>query len=544
MIAPTAVPARFRIPLVLAFAAAALCFLAGTWRDFWAPDEPDFAEQTREMLERRDLLIPYQNGVAYSEKPVLFYWAIAATTLLSGGDVHPAATRLPSALAAGAMVFAAAWLAGRRGNRREALLAGAATATAPILWWQGQFLQIDALFAALVVWGYVAEWGVWNDPERAKRWRMALHLLIAAGILTKGPLTLVLLGLVALVECVRARSVRPLLDLAPARGALVVVLLVVPWYVAASLHGGREYAYDLVVNQNWNRFFRAFDHIQPWWFYVESIAVDFEPWTLPALAAPFVAARAGLFRERSELRLAATVFATSFVFLSISQAKQGKYLLMAYPFAAILLAAGVGAADREGRESGSSLWVRFFRGYAIVAGLALFAAALLLPTRAAGRFPAYSGLAPWVAVPLALGGLGVVAVALARRREAIPALLALAVAVAAGEASVAAAVFPAIDGRKTGRAFYERIAPGLSHGEPLAYYGDPYRCYPILVMRRRTVHTRTEAELSAWLRAEPRGMVLVTEDHLGKWEDPLLKSLVVVDRSPVGQGDVILMGIP
>ena len=544
MIAPTAVPARFRIPLALAFATAALFLLAGTWRDFWAPDEPDFAEQSREMLERRDLLIPYQNGVPYSEKPPLYYWAIAATTLLSGGDVHPAATRLPSALAAGAMVFAAAWLAGRGGNRGEALLAGGATATAPVVWWQGQFLQIDALFAALVVWGYVAEWGVWNDRERAGRWRTALHLLIAAGILAKGPLTLVLLGLVAFVECARARSARPILDLAPARGALVVALLVVPWYVAASLHGGRDYAYDLVVNQNWNRFFRAFDHIQPWWFYAESVIVDFEPWTLPALAAPFVAARAGLFRQRSDLRLAATVIVTSFVFLSISQSKQGKYLLMAYPFAAVLLAAAVGSAEREGREGGSTIRLRLFRGYAIFVGLALFVAAVLLPTRSARRFPSYAGLAPWVAVPLALGGAGVVAVALARRREAIPAFLALAAALAAGEASVAAAVFPAVDVRKTGRVFYERISPRFAHGEPLAYYGDPYRCYPILVLRRKTAHPRSEKELAAWLRSEPRGMVLVTEDHLGKWEDPLLRGLVVVDRSPVGQGDVILLGLP
>lgn len=544
MISPTAVPARTRIPLALAFAAAALCFFAGTWRDFWAPDEPDFAEQTREMLERRDLLIPYQNGVAYSEKPPLFYWAIASTTFLSGGDIHPAATRLPSALAAGAMVFAAAWLAGRSGSRSEALLAGAATATAPIVWWQGQFLQTDALFAALVVWGYVAEWGVWTDPARAKKWRTALYLLIAAGILAKGPLTLVLLGLVVLVECARARSVRPLLDLAPARGALVVVLLVVPWYVAASLHGGREYAFDLVVNQNWNRFWHAFDHLQPWWFYLESIWGDFSPWTLPALAVPFVVAKAGLFRERPELRLSAAVFSTAFVFLSISQAKQGKYLLMAYPFLAVLLAAGAGAADRDARESGSSLWCRLFRGYAFVASLALLSAAILLPTLAAGRFPAYAGLAPGLAAPLLLGGMGVAAVAFVRRREAIPALLALAAAVAAGEASVAAVVFPAIDGRKTGRAFYERIAPGLSHGEPLAYYGDPYRCYPILVLRRRTAHPRSEEELLAWLRTEPRGMVLVTEDHPGKWEDPLLKSLVVVDRSPAGQGNVILMRLP
>ncbi|HQR68383.1 MAG TPA: glycosyltransferase family 39 protein, partial [Thermoanaerobaculia bacterium] len=393
-----------RVALLLALAAGGLCLLAGAQRDFWAPDEPDFAQQTREMLERRDLLIPYQNGVPYSEKPPLFYWAMALTTPLSGLDVHPATTRLPSALGATAMVFGAAWLAGRRGGRTEALLAGAVTATAPVVFWQGQFLQIDALFSALVFWGFLAEWGVWNDPENASRWRWALHLLAPAAILAKGPLAVVLLGLVAVGECARARSARPLLDLGPARGVAVALLLVVPWYAAASLHGGRDYAYDLIVNQNWNRFWHAFDHIQPWWFYFESVSVDFEPWTLPALAAPFLLGRAGLFRERPELRHAATVFAVCFLFLSTSQSKQGKYLLAAYPFAAVLLAAGVGAAERAGRQ-GRPAAVRFFRGYALFAALLFVGAAVALPLVVARRFPEYSRIGGYVALPLGLGGV-------------------------------------------------------------------------------------------------------------------------------------------
>ena len=532
-----------RVAWLLALAAGALCFLAGTQRDFWAPDEPDFAEQTREMIERHDLLIPYQNGVPYSEKPPLFYWAMALTTPLSGLDVHPATTRLPSALGAAAMVFGAAWLAGRRGGRTEALLAGAVTATAPVVWWQGQFLQIDAFFSALVFWGFVAEWGVWNDPERAGRWRWALHLLIPAAILAKGPLAVVLLGLVAAVECVRDRSARPLLDLGPVRGATVTALLVVPWYVAASLHGGREYAYDLIVNQNWNRFWHAFDHIQPWWFYVESVFIDFEPWTLPALAAPFVLSRAGLFRERSELRHAATVFAVCFLFLSTSQSKQGKYLLAAYPFAALLLAAAVAAAERAGRD-GWAAAVTFFRGWALFAALLFVGAAVALPVVVARRFPEYAPLGWAVALPLGLGGAGVAAVLAARRREAAPALLALAAVLAAGEASAAFAVFPAIDERKTGRSFFTRLAPRFAHGEPLAYYGDPYRCYPILVMRRKTAHTRTEAELAAWLAAAPDGQVLVTEDHRSRWTDPALTSLVVKDKALIGSGWVVLLGRP
>ncbi|MGE5346795.1 MAG: ArnT family glycosyltransferase [Acidithiobacillales bacterium] len=530
-----------RAAIFLALAAGALYFLAGAERDFWAPDEPDFAEQTREMIERRDLLIPYQNGVPYSEKPPLFYWAIALTTPLSGFDVHPATTRLPSVLGAVSLVLGAAWLAGRRGGRIEALLAGAVTAAAPVVFWQGQFLQIDAFFSALLFWGFVAEWGVWNDPAAAPRWRWALHLLIPAAILAKGPLALVLLGLVAAVESLRARSLRPVLDLGPLRGAAVAILLVVPWYVAAARAGGPAYAYDLIVNQNWNRFWHAFDHIQPFWFYFESVFIDFAPWTLPALAASILLWRKGLLRERPELRHAATVFAACFLFLSASQSKQGKYLLVAYPFAAVLLAAGVKAAEEDGR-AGRPAWRSALRGYALLVGLLFAGAAAVLPAVAAHRFTGYGGPVAGVAVPLGVGGVGVAAVLAARRKNAAPAYLAIAAVLAAAEASAAVSVFPAVDERKTGRSFFTRIAPRFAHGEPLAYYGEPYRCYPILVMRRTTAHPRTEAELAAWLKAEPDGEVLVTEEHWGHWKNPALRSLVVKEQARIGSGEIYLVG--
>src|ERR1035437_7021080 len=104
--------------LGLAAVAFVLYMGAASVRDFWSPDEPDFAEAVREMKERGSFLLPYQNGVPYSEKPILFYWAIAATLPLGGGDVDPVAARIPSALGAAGLVFGAAAVAGRRGGRR------------------------------------------------------------------------------------------------------------------------------------------------------------------------------------------------------------------------------------------------------------------------------------------------------------------------------------------------------------------------------------------------------------------------------------------
>lgn len=534
-----------RIPLLLAAAAAVLYLLAAAGRDFWSPDEPDFAEHVREMLERKSLLLPYENGKPYSEKPILFYWAMAATTPLSGGDVHPLATRLPSVLAGAALVFAAAWFAGRRGGEREALVAGAATAVTPIVFWQAQYLQVDAVFSGFLMLGLLSLYFLEGDEGRpeASRWLWALRVALAAAVLTKGPLAIVIAGLVVLARCAMRRSWGPLLATHPFRSIFVLFLLVVPWYFFAARAGGRAYAYDLVVNQNWNRFFQAFDHIQPWWFYFESMWSDFFPWTMLALAGAVVLGRAGLFRARPELAFSATICAVCFVFLSTSQAKQGKYLLVAYPFAAVLVAALAVEVERRAAEGGRAA-LRAVRGWvAIVAILLLAAAGALLP--ASRRYaPEQARLAPFVAIPFVLGAAVTLAVLARRRREAVPALLALAASLAAVEAAAGAVVFPAIDVLKTGRPFYERLRPRVSHGEPLAYFGGTYRCYPILVLRRKTEHFRTDAALAEWVERTSGALVLADESERRHWTDPRLSALLVLDRQSVGGDEALLLGRP
>ncbi len=519
--------------------------VAAAGRDFWAPDEPDFAEHVREMLERRSLLLPYENGKPYSEKPILFYWAVAATTPFSGGDVRPFATRLPSVLAGAALVFFAAAYAGRRGGDREAIVAGAATAVAPIVFWQSQFLQVDALFSCFLMFALVSVFFLEGDEGRAGAtgWLWALRVALAAAVLTKGPLAIVLVGLVVLARCAIARSVLLLRRLHPIRSIFVFLLLVLPWYFLAARAGGPAYAYDLVVNQNWNRFFQAFDHIQPWWFYFESIWSDFFPWAGLALAAPVVLARAGLLRERPDLRFAATAVAVSFVFLSLSQAKQGKYLLAAYPFAAVLVAALAVEAERR-TTAGKGGLLLAVRGWAAFAAVLLFAAAVALAPAVRRFAPEQVALAPLAAIPIGLGAAGTIAVLIWRRREAVPALLALAVTVAVGEIVAGALVFPAIDTLKTGRPFYERLRPRVSHGEPIAYFGETYRCYPILVLRRKTEHFRDDVALAEWVEKTPGALVLADESERRNWTDARLSRLVVLDRQPVGGDEALLLGWP
>jgi 4-amino-4-deoxy-L-arabinose transferase-like glycosyltransferase len=382
-------------------------------RDLWAPDEPDFAQCVKEMRLRGDWILPYLNGVPYSEKPILYYWVMKAFSVLldamTGGlgftqGVAAWALRLPSVLAA--VAFLSAF---RRWSLRflEPGLAEPAAlilATTPLWFWQSQFIQIDLLFSTLLAWswfcwlgGYLllrgAQAGVRTDEHR--RWFLKAYFWLALAFLAKGPLAPVLSFLLLAAFLGWQRDFAALRRAGIVAGLAITLVLVAPWYMAAGLKGGAHYAYELIIFQNFERATKAWDHIQPWWKYGEYLLGDFFPWMLllPAMALQ-------LRRERRRgdpaKRFLLLAFLVPFVFLSLVQSKQGKYLLMGYPFLALLVADVFRRAEPlRARRLGGLL----------AAGLALPTAALTALALGAGGAKAQAQVAPFLG-PLRLMALG------------------------------------------------------------------------------------------------------------------------------------------
>jgi 4-amino-4-deoxy-L-arabinose transferase-like glycosyltransferase len=319
-------------------------------RDLWAPDEPDFAQCVKEMRQRADWLLPYLNGVPYSEKPILYYWVMKASSVLldtlTGGfgftqGVSAWALRLPSVLAAVAFLSAFRRWALRFLEPGLAEPAALILASTPLWFWQSQYIQIDLLFSALLAWSWLCWLGGYllldHGQNAARRWFLKAYVWLALAFLAKGPLAPVLSLLLLAVFLAWQRDFKVLRRTHILAGLGITLLLVAPWYLAAGIKGGARYAYELTIFQNFERATKAWDHIQPWWKYAEYMLGDFFPWVLllPALALH-------LRRERSlgdpAKRFLLLAFLVPFLFLSVVQSKQGKYLLMGYPFLALLLA--------------------------------------------------------------------------------------------------------------------------------------------------------------------------------------------------------------
>ncbi len=405
-------------------------------RDLWAPDEPDFAQCVKEMRLRGDWLLPYLNGVPYSEKPILYYWVMKGSSVLldalTGGlgftqGVAAWALRLPSVIAAVAFLSAFRRWAVRFLEPGTAEPAALVLATTPLWFWQAQFIQIDMLFSALLAWSWLAWLGGYlllrghsaeATPGEHRRWFLKAYFWLALAFLAKGPLAPVLSVLVLAAFLAWQRDLAVLRRAGIVAGLCLTLLLVAPWYVAAGLKGGAHYAYELIIFQNFQRATHAWDHIQPWWRYFEYLLGDFFPWVLllPALALH-------LRRERClgdpAKRFALLAFLVPFVFLSAVQSKQGKYLLMGYPFLALLV------GDLFRRLEGA----RARRlGLLLTAGLALPALALAAAATGAGgakmqtQLAAFQGPIRLMALVLVAGTIAVAVLAWRQRsRSLVPA---------------------------------------------------------------------------------------------------------------------------
>ena len=385
-------------------------------------DEAYYAESAREMVERGDWLTPYYNYEYRWQKPVLYYWLTAFTYLILG--VGEWSARFWSALAGVGLAFAT-WAAGRRFTRHEDVgwLAGAIVATT-----FGYFAIARMSLPDLPLAFFIT---VTTASALDDRWPLA-GLAAGLGFLMKGPLALLLPGLVFGAVWWRERKTRRVRPGALALAAGVFALVGLPWYVGMTLEHGTAYLNSFFVGDNFERFATdRFNEPRSPVFYIPVLLGGLLPWTAYLVAAAWRPARELLSRrlalsdEQWRLVLWAAV---PLAFFSLSIGKQPRYILPVLPPVAILLAGAivgrVEAAGRGERGAARDLSIATY----VTGGLLLLLALVLARARElfTTAIPAFT----WAAT-LALTACAAVLFGLARRIQLrrIPVVVSLCAAV-------------------------------------------------------------------------------------------------------------------
>ena len=340
--------------------------------------EPLFAEAARQMTVTGNWITPYFNEATRFDKPPLVYWLMAVGYQLIG--VNEWAVRLPSALSAISLMILGFYTLRRFNSlnqnfsqvkklQQSWLLAifGAslmALNLQTILWARTGVSDMllsscmgNALFCFFI--GYSSsvnseQSSVISKKARGKSnkfglpnlWYLAFYILIALAVLTKGPVGIVLPGLIIfcfLLYVGQLKTVAREMNLF--LGAIIFLVISLPWYILVFLENGQVYLDSFFGKHNFQRFTDVVNgHDAPWYLYILIVLGFFAPWSV---YLPLAIHRLSWWRRSWWLRqprhnhlgiFAFFWFVCIFLFFSVSVTKLPSYVLPLIPAGAILVA--------------------------------------------------------------------------------------------------------------------------------------------------------------------------------------------------------------
>ena len=429
-------------------------------------DEPRYGQVAREMLERHDWVTPTLHGKSWLEKPVLYYWEAMASYSVFG--VSDRAARIPGAVDA-LLLIAAIYLFLRRFRSGSELDGTLMTAACAGVIGFARGASTDMPLAAMMSIALLA-WYAWYE-NRNRLVLAAFYLFLALATLAKGPIAIVLAGVIILIFVVCKGDWRTLLSTLWVPGLILFLAVALPWYVAVQLRNP-EFFRVFILEHNLGRFGQdLYHHRQPFWFYVPVLLIALMPWTLWLILAVVERVRLIWLEKREawstpedswQLFLLIWLL-VPVLFFSVSQSKLPGYILPAVPAGALLVSEYI-----QSRYSGGSrvpLWAA--TTHALVCAGLVFTA--FSATELQWRHHLTAGRSVYVAAGTAVFVLLAVAVALMRggwRMLRAATLVPVVIAVAA----ILRLASPAIDETQSARPVALRILDFSHEAVPVALY--------------------------------------------------------------------------
>jgi 4-amino-4-deoxy-L-arabinose transferase-like glycosyltransferase len=209
---------------------------------FFGKGEPREALAVQDIVERGEWLVPLKRATEIPSKPPLFHWSAALTAALTG-KLDETTIRFPSALYATLGVLIIYLFGQKLFERQVAFLAAAILATTWIYVDQALNARVDMTLCFVVTLNLVLFYSLYRGLLTHPLWFYIFYILLGIGILAKGPLGIVLPGLVigTFVAVKKKWDLIPKFCLHP--GVLLTVLLGVGWCVAAVTRGGEGFFY-------------------------------------------------------------------------------------------------------------------------------------------------------------------------------------------------------------------------------------------------------------------------------------------------------------
>ena len=406
--------------LLFLIAFATVVFLSDIWiyKEF-VRAESYFALGSRLMVEQGDWLTPHAPDELPLNKPPLTYWLIGLSYKFFGASYGSA--RLPSVLAALAVLFIVYWLAVRLDGIRAGVLSMAVLGSSYLFLSFARMAMSDMLLTLCVTGSLACFILALKDQEARSRKLVLLgYVACALGVLAKGPVALALVAMPVGLELLLRRSRQDLRRIRLLPGLILFVLIAAPYFGFVYARMGAGPLWFFFFGENLQRFTGQIygESGRPFWYELMAFFSDFVPWSLLIVVAIWfdLRGRKILPTKTRATRLLYLWLGGTVVIFSLSSFKLDYYLLPSMPAAALIIGPFIAKAEKLPR------FIRaVFAGFLVLGSVAMVLLALLslkaadvLSVRSPVRF---------LPVVAAVFGLGMIAFYIARRRRGESALM-------------------------------------------------------------------------------------------------------------------------
>jgi 4-amino-4-deoxy-L-arabinose transferase-like glycosyltransferase len=346
---PDTSPARSRAALRRATLAGAALFafvvlVQGVGAPFQKDAEPQSAEWIQSIVRDGHWLIPHDAYGYTDRKPPLFYWLSAIVAKSTGGIVDEVRARAVSVVAGTALaVSVLAWTAANVGVAEGwfalILMLGtygfASRATEALT---------DMLLTLILFAAYSAIFPLLESSGSVRR-KIFVGVMLGLGILTKGPVAIVLCALAVAIYLLieRRNPIAILRERWPWQIIGIAIAIGAVWYVPAAIVGGHKIV-RIIFAENFGHFMPAKlggtgESYRPFYFIAARLLGGAFPMTILILpsALAFYTGEISADKRRAVIYQVSMSLAV-LLFFSIASVKRDDYILPALPGIAILCA--------------------------------------------------------------------------------------------------------------------------------------------------------------------------------------------------------------
>src|SRR6267154_3693274 len=346
------------------------------------------AQISRNMVTSGDWVTPRADGIAFLEKPAMFYWPIAVAFKVLG--VHDWAARVPFALSAIALACLTCAFGNWAFGRKAGLSAGLCVGTCVGLFLFTRIVIPDVtltLTIALAMWAFLR--ALDEEEEHPRFWAAVLAVSLGAGVMLKsliGAVFPIAIGVIYLFVTKQFFVGRTWKRLRPISGFFIALLVAAPWHILAAmrnppyfslaLHGGpgeyHGFLWFYFINEQVLRFLnlrypRDYNTVPRVWFWLFHFLWLF-PWSVYFPAVVKLSFKPVDRAGRARL-LGLCWIGFILVFFTLSTTQE-YYSMPCYPAMALLLGSAMAAGGAWARRGTRVLSV--ITGCAGIACIAIF----------------------------------------------------------------------------------------------------------------------------------------------------------------------------